>query len=161
MKKVLAVIFLSLFFVNLSFAKDELPKRGVLISNLSNVSSNDVKVPPVWGGVSLDGKGDAPISAKIVESSKNSWDLTASNNSSDKYRFTLEFIQFSDDGKQVKKSLHPFLLAPRTSKTVKIIPSSRGSDYMVNITSWKKIETKKKTNGKANGKTKKEIKKGN
>ena len=143
MKKILFFMLISFIFVNSAASKEKLPQRGVLLSSLSNVSANDVKIPPVWGGVSLDGDKEAPITAQINKKSSTSWDLIAKNNSKDKYVFSLEFIQFSDDGKQVKKNIFPFSLGPNTSKTVEIVPSDRGEDYMVNIISWKKIEIKK------------------
>ena len=144
MKKIFTFMFIFIFIlVNNAVCKEKLPQRGVLISSLSNVSANDVKVPPVWGGVALDGTKEPPISAQIVKKSSTSWDLMAENNSNDKYIFTLEFIQFSDDGKQVKKNVFPFSLEPKTNKTSKIVPSDRGEDYIVNIISWKRIETKK------------------
>lgn len=143
MKNFIIFVVLSLVLVNVTFAKDKLPRRGVLISNFNNVTGNDVKIPPVWGGVSLDGKNNAPIEAKIIKSTDTLWNLVAKNNSKDKYIFTLEFLQFSAEGKQIKKNMFPFSLGPNESKTVKIVPSDRGDDYMVNIVSWKKIDVKK------------------
>ena len=143
MKKFLFLLLISFIFVNIATAKERLPQRGVLISSLSNVSANDVKVPPVWGGVALDGDKEAPITAQIIKKSSTRWDLIAKNNSKDKYIFTLEFIQFSDDGKQIKKNVFPFSLGPNASKTVEIVPSDRGEDYMVNIINWKRTEIKK------------------
>lgn len=153
MKRIIYLSFLILLTCSLSYAKEaknskKLPQKGVLLSSFN--SPNNLKMYDTWGGDSLDGASSAPINAKITKNSATVWDLTASNNSKDKYVFTLEFLQFSDDGKQIKKNVFPFSLMPNASKTVKVVPSDRGDDFVVNIISWKKYDLNKEKKKEAN-----------
>ncbi len=147
MNKIYLISILLLLNFNAAFAKDDdgktLSQQGVLASSIGSAGNVDVSIPDTWGGVKIEGKSGAPITAGVIKKSDTLWDLKAENVSSDEYKFTLELIQFSKDGKKIKNVVLPFLLKPKTSKAIPVTVSSFAQDYVVNILSWKKIENKK------------------
>ncbi len=144
MKKILLIVALLFVVADFAFSDEEkeikFPQRGVLASSIDAGNVN-VKIPEMWG----EGKNSKPpIQATVIKKNDMLWNLVAKNISSERYIFSLELMQFSKDGKKIKNTIHSFSLKPKSSKTVPVVANSFTKDYIVNIISWKKIDTKNK-----------------